>query len=130
VHDVLAVSESMGGCSLVASGSAAPAALHAALLDGRILDLTIEGGIPSWASVVRVPMTQNQLTNVVPGALQFYDLPDLAAMIAPRKLTIRNPVDPTGKPVTQTELEAIYAGARAAYKAAGAEGNLTLQGAP
>jgi hypothetical protein len=33
----------------------------------------------------------------VPGALQYYDLPDLAASIAPRRLVIVNPVDGEGK---------------------------------
>jgi hypothetical protein len=59
-----------------------------------------------------------------------YDLPDLAAAMAPRPLTIRHPVDPVGKPVSQAELEAAYAKAREAYKAAGAEQNLLLQASP
>ena len=39
----------------------------------------------------------NQLTNVVPGALKVYDLPDLAAAIAPRPLTIEGAVDPANR---------------------------------
>ncbi len=131
VRDILAANEAMGGsCHLVASGAAAPAALHAAALDPRIPAVTLEGGLVSWSSVLRTPVTQNQLANVVPGALERYDLPTLAEAIAPRKLTIKAPVDPAGKPVTQGDLEAAYARVREAYKAAGAEQNLVLQAAP
>jgi hypothetical protein len=131
VLDVLSVNEGMGGeCVLAASGAAAPVALHAAALDGRIPEVTLEKGILSWSAVVKARVTANQLASVVPGALEAYDLPDLAAAIAPRKLTIKNPVDPSGKPVAQAELEAAYAKVREAYKAAGAEKNLVLQGAP
>jgi dienelactone hydrolase len=114
---------------LVGIGEAAPAALHAAVLEPGVAAVRIEGGLLSWASVVANPATKAPLSNVVPGALAVYDLPDLAAAIAPRPLTIRNPVDGAGKPVSQAELEAAYAGARAAYKAAGAEHSLKLEAA-
>jgi dienelactone hydrolase/pimeloyl-ACP methyl ester carboxylesterase len=131
VRDLLSVNEGMGGeCLLFASGAAVPAALHAAVLDSRIPEVTLERGILSWSSVVKTPITQNQLANVVPGALLAYDLPDLAAAIAPRKLSIKAPVDPAGKAVSQAELEAAYAKVREAYKAAGVEKNLVLEAAP
>lgn len=130
VADVLAVNEGMGGtCHLLAKGLAGPVALHAALLDPRIPEVTVEKAILSWSAVVRTPITRNQLANVVPGVLKVYDLPDLAAALVPRKLILRAPVDPAGKPVTQEELEAAYAGAREAYRAAGVEGNLVLEAA-
>jgi hypothetical protein len=63
---------------------------------------------------------------VVPGALKVYDLPDLAAAIAPRKLTIRNPVDAAGKPLTKEAAELAYKPVREAYKKAKAEDKFTL----
>jgi hypothetical protein len=111
-------------------GRAAPAALHAAALDERISDTVLESMVVSWSSVVRIPLSKGQLGNVVPGALAVYDLPDLAAAIAPRPLTVRHPVDAAGNPVTQAELDEVYAAARAAYKAAGAEKNLVLEAKP
>jgi dienelactone hydrolase len=131
VRDIWSANAGMGGtCHIVASGAAAPAALHAAALDAKIPELTLEGGILSWAAVLKTPITKDQLSSVVPGALALYDLPDLAAAMAPRKLTIKSPVDPAGKPVTQAELEAAYAKVREAYKAAGAEKNLILEAKP
>jgi pimeloyl-ACP methyl ester carboxylesterase len=117
-----------GQTNVIAVGNLGPVALHAAALDPRIKSLTLENSLLSWSAVVRSPISVNQLTNVVPGVLQYYDLPDLAALIAPRPLTIKNPVDPTGKPVSQAELERVYAKAIAAYKKAGAADKLVLIG--
>ena len=108
VRDILSILD--GDVHLAASGRAAPVALHAAALHPRIRELTLDGMVISWSAVARTAITYNQLTNVVPGALRVYDLPDLAAAIAPRTITIRNPVDPAGKPVTQAELEAAWSG--------------------
>jgi dienelactone hydrolase len=130
VRDVLASAGAKENVHLLANGAAAAVALHAAALEPHFTEVTLEGGLLSWSSVVKTPISQNQLANVVPGALALYDLPDLAALIAPRKLTIKAPVGPAGKPVHQGELEAAYARAREAYKAAGAEQNLVLQAAP
>jgi len=116
--------------SLVGIGNAGPAVLHAAVLEETVESVTLENCVLSWSSVARATLTRNQLSNAVPGVLLSYDLPDLAAALAPRPLTIRNPVDPMGKPVTQAELEAAYAKAREAYKAAGAEKNLVLEVKP
>jgi hypothetical protein len=112
----------------VGVGTMGPVALHATALDIRIKSLTLENSLLSWSAVVRSPISVNQLTNVVPGVLAYYDLPDLAALIAPRPLTIKNPVDAMGKPVSQAELERVYAKAIEAYKKAGAEGKLVLIG--
>jgi len=130
VRDILAANEAMGGsCHLTASGAAVPAALHAAALDSRIPAVTLDGGILSWTSVLKSPVTQNQLANVVPGALERYDLLTLAASLAPRPLTIKGAVHADGKPMTQEELEALGAPVRKAYQDAGAEQNLVLQAA-
>jgi dienelactone hydrolase len=129
--DLRVVNASLGrGWAVTASGKAAPAALYAAAHEKVLPELTLEGGIVSWASVLRHPVTTLELSNVIPGVLARYDLPDLAARMAPRKLTIKAPVDGAGKPVSQADLEAAYAKAREAYKAAGAEANLVLQAAP
>jgi dienelactone hydrolase len=113
---------------IVATGSTGPVALHWTVLAQEVKSLTLENSLLSWSAVVRSPISVNQLTNVVPGVLAYYDLPDLAALIAPRPLTIKNPVDAMGKPVSQAELEKVYARAIEAYKKAGAEKALVLIG--
>jgi len=133
VHDVLAVLETLGkerlgkAFILIGAGKAGPVALHAAALDPRIKGLILEGSLASWTSVVQTPISYDQLTNVVPGALAVYDLPELAATLAPRPLTIRQPADPTGKPLTREAAERIYAPVREAYKRHQAEQQLKFE---
>lgn len=114
------------GVELLGLGAAGPVALHAAALNFRVKSVTIDGGLVSWENVVRTPISHNQLANVVPGALKVYDLPDLAASLAPRPLTIRNPVDATGKYLTKEAAEEAYKPVREAYKKAKAEDKFTL----
>jgi pimeloyl-ACP methyl ester carboxylesterase len=131
VYDVIAILESMGpseGVHLIGIGSAAPIALHAAALDSRVRQLTLEKSLLSWSAVARTPIHHNQLTNAVPGALGGYDLPDLAEAFAPRSLSLRSPVDAAGKLVSQEVLEEVYAGCKAAYRDQGAEKGLVLGG--
>jgi cephalosporin-C deacetylase-like acetyl esterase len=117
-------------CRVVASGPAVPAALFAASQGDLISELTLDGGVISWQSVLGTPMTTTSLSNAPPNALKNGDLPAVAVRIAPRKLTIKAPVDGAGRPVAQGDLEAEYALVRRAYNDAGAEQNLLLQGAP
>ena len=83
--------------------------------------------VTSWSAVAATPLATNQLTNVVPGALEVYDLPDLAAAIAPRPLAIRRSSDPTGRPVAQEVIEETYAAVRKAYGERKAADRLLLQ---
>jgi dienelactone hydrolase len=121
--------ERFPGFDLVATGPSAIAALHAAALDehGRIRSLTLDRSVVSWASVVRNGSCRGQLASAVPGVLAYYDLPDLAARLAPLPLTVRNPVDPEGKPIGLAELRTAYA---PCIQAHGDGGKLVLEAAP
>ena len=131
VSDLLAVlrtgQQEIQKVELVGLGAAAPVALHAAALDERIQAVYVNGGLVSWDNVVRTPISHNQLASVVPGALAVYDLSDLATAIAPRKLTIRNPVDAAGKPLSKEAAEEAYKSVRAAYKAAGTDDKFVIE---
>jgi pimeloyl-ACP methyl ester carboxylesterase len=127
VHDLLSIlavyHSNRPAIHVVGVGTGGPIALHAAALDPRIEAVTLEQSVLSWAAVVRSPISHNQLTNVVPGVLKAYDLPDLAALIAPRPLGI-HAVDARGEAVTQAAIEEAYSPARKAY---GKSGKLVLQ---
>jgi cephalosporin-C deacetylase-like acetyl esterase len=118
------------GIHLVGVGAGGPIVLHAAGFDDRVRAVTVEGSVLSWSAVARTPSPRGALADVVPGALLSYDLPDLAASLAPRRLTIVSALDPAGKPVGQQALDAAYAGCAAAYKSAGAGDRLTLRAEP
>jgi cephalosporin-C deacetylase-like acetyl esterase len=132
VHDLLAVAKTQAklqgleGFELIGVGSAGPIVLHAAALEPRVKAVTLENSIVSWSDVVRSPLSYNQLTNVVPGALKVYDLPDLAATLAGRTLTIRNPVDPAGKPLTQEAADQAYKHVRTAFEREKAKDKFTV----
>lgn len=85
---------------LIAVGEAAVPALHAAALQTEgFRTVTLRRMPVSWEEVVRAPETFDQAVNVVHGALRHYDLPDLAAMLDSKRLTIAEPAD-VSKPPT------------------------------
>jgi cephalosporin-C deacetylase-like acetyl esterase len=106
VYDVLSIVASLASekeqqFELIGIGAAGPVALHAAAMETRIAATTARRSIASWTSVAMTPLTVNQLANVVPGVLKHYDLPEVAAAIAPRKVSVVDPLDPRGQPITQ-----------------------------
>lgn len=131
VGDLLAVVWALAplaprGIELWGIGTAGPIALHAAALDPRVSAVRLERSLVSWSAVARTGLSRDQLSNAVPGVLLDYDLPELAAAIAPRRLTLVATVDPAGKPVDAQTLEAAYAPCLAAYRARGVEDHLNL----
>jgi hypothetical protein len=124
VLDVLVVLRESGvaesakrGIHLYGEGVAGLVALHAAaLLDRKDVETTLDGSLAAWQSIFDIPVTYNQLSSIVPGAMKTYDLPDLVATLAPRKLTIRGPLDAAQRPVSQEALDAMYARCTAAFR--------------
>ena len=105
------------GFRVVGIGAAGPIVLHAALLDrdGLIKEVDLERSLVSWTDVVEKGISRGQIGNVVPGALESYDLPDLAARLAPRPLRISAPVDAMGRPIAKSDAERAYAACIKAY---------------
>ena len=132
VGDLLSLLDALGeqgkyGFHVVGVSQAAPIALHAAALDPRIVKVTLVEPLGSWDDLARHPVARFPLANIVPGALAVYDLPDLAAALAPRPLAIHAASGPDGQPLTRERLETIYAPARAAYRRLNAAGSLTIE---
>ncbi len=63
----------------------------------------------SWSNVVEKGMSRNQLSGVLPAVLASYDLPDLAAALAPRPLAIVDAVDSEGVKLPVDKVREIYA---------------------
>jgi hypothetical protein len=126
-HDLLSVLKTVSPnhhtIHLHGAGESSVVVLHAGALAPPLAGVTpnfigLSGPLVSWTSVVRTPVSLNQLANVVPGALAVYDLPDLGTLCTSSNLIIENAVDATGKPVKKTDLESAYAHVKAAYKLA------------
>ncbi len=88
-----------GKVELVAVGNVGVPALHAAAMEPQLFaSVRLSRTLASWSSVARARQTQNQLVNAVHGALETYDLPDLAGMLG-EKLTLDQPADPLARPI-------------------------------
>ncbi len=115
-----------GQLTAIASGGAAPVLLHAALLDERIKGIVLKNMLISYESVLTEKISKRVFENVVPGVLAAYDLPDLAASMAPRAVTILNPVNPRGQWVSPAVAQAQYAVAKAAFQSANAPSSFVI----
>ena len=109
------------GFHVVGLGLAGPAVLHAAILDDRglIKKVMLQQSLVSWANVIESGMSRDQLANVVPGALEVYDLPELASRLSPLPLSIVDSADSEGKAITVSRAKEIYAACIKNYGAAG-----------
>lgn len=74
--------------SLVGIDRAASAILHAAALMTTFKEMVLPDTMEeSLIDIVSDPLALNNMTHVVPGALSYYDYPDLINAIAPRTVT-------------------------------------------
>lgn len=119
----------LGGAGCIGFGKGLPgvAMLHAAALDTRITKVIVEGALISYHEVARTPIHQGIIRAVVPGVLGQYDLPDLAACLAPRPLTLASLRTPTGQVALSEEVHRAYQYALSAYVAAGAADMLAIR---
>ena len=101
-------------------GGSVPA-LHAAVLDRRIRKLVVEDMLSSYDSVVENRIHRHVFETVVPGALKFYDLPDLVAALAPRQVSILSGADPLGHELPANAVQKEYSRAVEAYRQMGME---------
>jgi cephalosporin-C deacetylase-like acetyl esterase len=76
---------------LVATGKCGPAGLHAAAFDTRFASVTLIHSLPSWQAVIDGPPGHQALVNIVPFALQSYDLPDLEQSLGERLKKVAMP---------------------------------------
>ena len=77
---------------LAAWGNAGTPALHAMVLEPDLFQsLILNHCLGSWHNAVQSGITKDVLVNVVPGAMEYYDLPDLAGMAPEGKIRIINP---------------------------------------
>lgn len=60
-----------------ADGVYVPAVIHAAFLDTRIASAALTRSIRTWKTCLSDPLQRDMYSNILYGALQYYDLPDL-----------------------------------------------------
>jgi len=94
--------------SVVGRSAAGTPALFAALFDQRIAHLAVDGMLLSYEAVVQERIHQGIYDQIIPSALKYFDLPDVVAAIAPRKVAVFNGVDPLGHEVAVGRLQQEY----------------------
>ncbi|MBN1341857.1 MAG: acetylxylan esterase [Phycisphaerae bacterium] len=95
----LSNAKAAGGVDLVAVGQVCVPALHAAAVEcGLFKSIKLSRPLVSWSNAVHTWPTKDQWPNVVHGALEVYDLPDLASTLG-AKLEIDRPANAIGQAV-------------------------------
>ena len=116
----------MESLSAYGQGAAAPVLLHAAALDQRIRGVVLNRMLASYQSVIAEKISRRVFENVIPGVLAHYDLPDLAASLAPRAVMVVNPVNPRGQRLELPQARREYEIAQAAFQLSGAASSLVI----
>ncbi|HUS06892.1 MAG TPA: acetylxylan esterase [Bryobacteraceae bacterium] len=101
--------------------------LYAAVFDPRLRSLALEHMLISYDAVVANALHKLVFDQIVPGALMDFDLPDLIAAVAPRPVSISDPVSPVGMAVPPPEFAKAYTAAARAFQLAGAPDALRLR---
>ncbi len=93
-------------------GAGAIWSLFAAALDPRIETLIAENCLVSYLSLTSVDRYKHGASVFVPDILKYFDLPQVAAAIAPRKVVMVSPVDPMKNPVDLATARQLFGSAQ------------------
>jgi hypothetical protein len=100
---------------LVGQGAGGTLVLFAAALDDRVKSAVSLSGLLSYSAITESEIYSHHLSSMVNGALLDFDLPEAAALIAPRALTLVNAVDAMSRRVGREQTTATYSRTAAAY---------------
>ncbi len=113
--------------AVVAHGATCIPALHAAAFDDSLRRLLLVQPLISFQEVVMNRFYNVTAGDVVASALTAYDLPDLAASLAPRPLTVIDLQDQQLQSAAEDLVQAQWRIVRQAYERADADDRLVIQ---
>lgn len=119
-----------GAIGLAATGHMGPAAIHAAAFNKEISWLVLERAPAAYSEVVLNRFYTTPTSAMVPAALTAYDLPDLLASLAPRRVAVLAPVDQRDEPLTAEAAGRIFRYPTARFEKSGAKGRLRIVAEP
>jgi cephalosporin-C deacetylase-like acetyl esterase len=111
---------------VVGKGAGALWVLYAAALDPRISDVVADGGLVSYRSLAQVDRYLHGAHLFIRDVLLHFDLPQVAATVANRKLALVSPVDPMMKPLSAAAARQAYRWTAEIYARAGAAGHFRI----
>ena len=117
-----------GRISSLARGGLYNTLLHAAAFEDTLSKLALINPLLSYESLVMHKYYRPEwIQSTVPGAITGYDLPDLAACIAPRPLWMVDIQDHRMKPASQNEIDRTYRFTRNVYQSENAQANFVMK---
>jgi len=99
-------------------------ALIAAAIDERVASVR---ALSAPVTLVSKSGFNYPLSLFPPRILEVADIPEIAAMVAPRPLLLENPLGPRAEPLSRDEAEELFSFTRKVYGLHGAEGNLIIE---
>jgi cephalosporin-C deacetylase-like acetyl esterase len=120
-----------GRIGAVALNQMGPVLLHAAAFDNSISSVTLAGSLVSYQGIVNNKVYDSGFMNYyVAGALTLYDLPDLAGLIAPRKVAFVGLNDHLNQPLSSERLNTGLAFPRSVYSGKNVPDNIVISDNP
>jgi cephalosporin-C deacetylase-like acetyl esterase len=110
------------GVRVIGRGMGALWVLFAAALDPRMSHVVCEGGLLSYRTLTSADRYLHGASIFIPGVLKHFDLPQVAAAVAGRRLAILDPLDAMKSAVDIETARRAYEPAAQAYARAGAPG--------
>ncbi len=114
------------GVRVIGKGTGALWALYAAALDPRIQSVVCHEGLLSYRSLTAVDRYLYGADVFILDVLNHFDLPQVAAAVAGRRLALLSPVDAMKQPVDPAAAAEAYRWAQDAYSASGAKDQLLI----
>jgi hypothetical protein len=113
---------------LAGRGGGAVVALHAAAVDGTVAGVVCYDALASYRAIVDAPRHVHPAADLLPDVLLHYDLPALAAALAPAPVLIVGPQDAMGQPLGDRDAAASFGPAKGLASQLG--GNLSVYVSP
>lgn len=111
----------------VAGQAMAPVLLHAAAFSTNIDRIALHKPLVSYQSIVSTRFYSPSFTEIlIPGVLQSYDLPHLAAACSPRRVIMLDAVNGSGEEAGMAPVQAEYSGVSDIYRKDNAAGSFIL----
>ena len=108
-----------GSLRAIGRGRGALWLLFATALDPRITQSVCDGGLISYRTLTSTDRYLHAADIFIPGVLRHFDLPQVASLVADRRLAIAGPVDAMKSVVSDETARAAYKATAQAYASAG-----------
>jgi hypothetical protein len=100
---------------------------HAAVLEPRIRCVVALGPLLSYRCLLEDPLYQQPFSSFLPGVIGAYEVRDILAAIAPRRLLVLNPEDARRRPAASEAVAKELEWTVEVYRAAGAADALAVR---